>query len=260
MRRTAVRLLTSQPRSFLSKPRSFATVTPYAPRYFSKPASIVFQRRWASGEAEAKQPNEEQPHVAVEEPTPEEVVEDTIHSDNAAEQSGSEVAINEAAALSSAEPAHQSGEGIRVDTAPSVSLPGDESTSKINAAADTIKETISNAAETVADTARNVTGMGGNREKPSGDRSNYSARSPGAPLVEPKSTIYIGNLFFDVTENDLVKELTRFGTITKCRLIRDSRGLSKGYAFLDSVVHSPQLTSTSMQIWIYRFRNHCSSH
>jgi nucleolin len=45
----------------------------------------------------------------------------------------------------------------------------------------------------------------------------------------PKPTIYIGNLFFDVTENDLVKELARFGTITNCRLMRDSRGLSKGY-------------------------------
>jgi nucleolin len=47
-------------------------------------------------------------------------------------------------------------------------------------------------------------------------------------IGEPKPTIYIGNLFFDVTENDLVKELARFGTIVKCRLMRDSRGLSKG--------------------------------
>ena len=49
-----------------------------------------------------------------------------------------------------------------------------------------------------------------------------------------KPTIYIGNLFFDVTESDLVKEFTQFGTITKCKIIRDSRGLSKGYATEDS--------------------------
>ena len=102
-------------------------------------------------------------------------------------------------------------------------MPGDESTSKINAAAQSVKETFSNAAESVAETAREVTGMGsGNRYS---DRTGGGARGN----VEPKSTIYIGNLFFDVTENDLNKELSRFGTITKCRLIRDSRGLSKGY-------------------------------
>ncbi len=231
LRRTAFRLLTSQPRSFLSKPRSFATVAPSTLRCSSRPTSIAFQRRWASSEAEAKQSDEEQPPVAVEEPTPQEEVEDTIHSDNAAEHSESEAAINEAAASSPAGPAHASGEGIRTDTTPSVSIPGDESTSKINAAAESVKETIFNAAESVAETARDVTGMGGDRGLPSGQKSDFAARSSSGTLVEPKSTIYIGNLFFDVTENDLTKELSRFGTITKCRLIRDSRGLSKGYVF-----------------------------
>lgn len=47
-------------------------------------------------------------------------------------------------------------------------------------------------------------------------------------LFSRKPTIYIGNLFFDVTETDLVKEFARFGTVTKCRIVRDSRGLSKG--------------------------------
>lgn len=47
-------------------------------------------------------------------------------------------------------------------------------------------------------------------------------------ISEAKPTIYLGNLFFDVTEDDLSRELARFGTIRKCRLMRDSRGLSKG--------------------------------
>lgn len=226
LRRTAFRLLTSQPSSFLSKPRSFATISPSALRYSSKSAPVAFQRRWASSEVEAKQTDAEEPAFTAEEPTPEEQVEDTIHSDNAAEQSGSEVAIDEAAASSAAEPSYESGEGIRTVTAPSVSSPGEESTSRINAAAESVRETVTHAAESVAETARNVTGMGGGSP---GDKSDLTARSSSRTVVEPKSTIYIGNLFFDVTENDLVKELSRFGTITKCRLIRDSRGLSKGY-------------------------------
>lgn len=44
----------------------------------------------------------------------------------------------------------------------------------------------------------------------------------------PKPTVYIGNLFFDITESELVKEFTQFGTIARCKIIRDTRGLSKG--------------------------------
>lgn len=76
---------------------------------------------------------------------------------------------------------------------------------------------------------RNAAGMGGGRAGSTSGQSDFVAGRSSTTLVEPKSTIYIGNLFFDVTENDLIKELARFGTITKCRLIRDSRGLSKGY-------------------------------
>jgi hypothetical protein len=46
----------------------------------------------------------------------------------------------------------------------------------------------------------------------------------------PKPCIYIGNLFFDITEEDLSKEMARFGQVTSVRLMRDSRGLSKGYS------------------------------
>lgn len=190
---------------------------------------IPFQRRWRSVEAEAKRSDEEEPPITVVEPTPQEQVENQIHSDNVADQSGSAAAINEAVASSNPEPTYQSGEGLRTDTSPSVSMPGDESTSKINAAASSVKETVSNVAETIADTARNFTGMGRNSGPNDRGRPNFVSPSSGGMTVEPKSTIYIGNLFFDVTENDLAKELSRFGTITKCRLIRDSRGLSKGY-------------------------------
>lgn len=221
-------------------------------RYSSRPTTFAFQRRWASGEAEAKQQDEKEPSISAEEPTPEELVEDIIHSDNATEHSASEAFVNESAASSDVEPAHESGERVQTDTAPSASIPGDESTSTINAAVEAVKGTVSNAAESVAETARNVTGMGGDEAGSGRGKSDYVANSSGT-LVEPKSTIYIGNLFFDVTENDLVKELTRFGTITKCRLIRDSRGLSKGYVLATLSPVSLQLTNVLLQIWICRF-------
>jgi len=123
-----------------------------------------------------------------------------MHADNAAEYSASETVGDEAA--------HES---------------GDEPSSRFNDAVEAVKETVSNVAEGASNIARNVTGMGRNASD-----SNDRPRVSDASFTEPKSTIYIGNLFFDVTENDLMKELSRFGNIIKCRLIRDSRGLSKG--------------------------------
>jgi len=58
----------------------------------------------------------------------------------------------------------------------------------------------------------------------------YPSTSPQTTLFDRKPTLYIGNLFFDVTETDLIKEFTRFGTVTSAKVIRDARGLSKGYA------------------------------
>jgi len=62
--------------------------------------------------------------------------------------------------------------------------------------------------------------------------SGASGSSPDH-LFDRKRTLYIGNLFFDVTETDLVKEFARFGSVTKCKIVRDSRGLSKGFAYID---------------------------
>ena len=57
------------------------------------------------------------------------------------------------------------------------------------------------------------------------------ARAPQVPRQDQveKETLYIGNLFFDVTEEDLKKEFEKFGPILRAKVITDNRGLSKGY-------------------------------
>lgn len=47
--------------------------------------------------------------------------------------------------------------------------------------------------------------------------------------VSPHKQLYVGNLFFDVTEEDLRKSFSRFGTVVDLKLIKDTHGLSKGY-------------------------------
>ena len=193
LRRTALRFLSSPSSSVLSKPRSITIATPSALRIPRQCTQIAFQRRWATNEAEAKKVDENAP-ISELQPTPQEEVENAINSDNAAEPTTSQ---------NSQPPA---GEQSAIDSA---SKPA--------------TETAANAASTVTEAAESVRPAFTSSEQ----RQDRGERRTGQ-IGEPKPTIYIGNLFFDVTENDLVKELARFGTIVKCRLMRDSRGLSKG--------------------------------
>jgi nucleolin len=196
LRRTALRFLSSPSSSVLSKPRSINTATPLALRIPRQSTQIAFQRRWATNEAEVKKVDENAP-ISELQPTPQEEVENAINSDNAAE------------------PTEHA-------TSQSSQLPSGEQ-SAVDSASKTATETAANAASTVTEAAESVRSAftGSERRQDRGERRT-------GQIGEPKPTIYIGNLFFDVTENDLVKELARFGTIVKCRLMRDSRGLSKG--------------------------------
>ena len=196
LRRTALRFLSSPSSSVLSKPRSITTATPLALRIPRQSTQIAFQRRWATNEAEVKKFDENAP-ISELQPTPQEEVENAISSDNAAEPT-------EHATSQNSQP--PSGEQSGIDSA-------------IKATA----ETAANATSTVTGAAESVRSAITGSEQ----RQDRGERRTGQ-IGEPKPTIYIGNLFFDVTENDLVKELARFGTIVKCRLMRDSRGLSKG--------------------------------
>jgi RNA recognition motif-containing protein len=45
---------------------------------------------------------------------------------------------------------------------------------------------------------------------------------------EPKQTVYVGNLFFDVTAEDLRRQMEKYGVVEHAKIIHDSRGLSKG--------------------------------
>ena len=193
LRRTALRFLSSPSSSVLSKPRSITTATPSALRIPRQSTQIAFQRRWATNEAEAKKVDENAP-ISELQPTPQEEVENAINSDNAAESTTSQ----------NSQP------------------PADEQ-SAVDSASKPVTETAANAASTVTEAAESVRSPFAGSEQ----RQDRGERRTGQ-IGEPKPTIYIGNLFFDVTENDLVKELARFGTIVKCRLMRDSRGLSKG--------------------------------
>src|SRR5271170_6408495 len=86
LRRTALRLLSSSPSSFVAKPRtvtSFASSTLRIPRQSNSVTS--FQRRWATGEAEVKKEQGHEAPISEIQPTPQQEVENAIHEGNTAE-------------------------------------------------------------------------------------------------------------------------------------------------------------------------------
>lgn len=46
--------------------------------------------------------------------------------------------------------------------------------------------------------------------------------------LPPSTTLYVGNLFFDVAESDVQREFEKAGEVLSIRIIKDGRGLSKG--------------------------------
>ncbi|PQE24749.1 nucleic acid-binding protein [Rutstroemia sp. NJR-2017a WRK4] len=86
---------------------------------------------------------------------------------------------------------------------------------------DSAKESVTGAAYATSELA---SGFGRSNER----RDNFTR-----PEVEPTNGCYIGNLLFDVTEEDLRREFEPFGTIKEVRLTRDARGLSKGFAYVE---------------------------
>ena len=49
----------------------------------------------------------------------------------------------------------------------------------------------------------------------------------------PTPILYIGNLFFEVTTQQIEQEFSRYGRIANSRIVSDARGLSKGFGYVE---------------------------
>jgi nucleolin len=62
-----------------------------------------------------------------------------------------------------------------------------------------------------------------------GRRDGFRERENRAPRdVKPTNTIYVGNLLFELTKDELKAEFQSFGNIGNVTIATDARGLSKG--------------------------------
>lgn len=62
-----------------------------------------------------------------------------------------------------------------------------------------------------------------------GDSKGRQSKQDRAAQVDLPNGIFIRNFVFDVTEGHLTQMFGKFGNVVDARIVRDARGLSKGY-------------------------------
>jgi len=170
-------------------------------------AVLPVQRRFASGETESSSPDQgtseaqtptESPHAppAIDSALPDEAV--ATQTIPAEETTKVEPAVVEA-----------TGSSNLTARAPVESIPMHQELLQDTAAAETapINETVASAAAAAGSAA---------------------LKTP-SDSIPPNSVLYVGNLYFEVSEDALQEHFAPFGKISRVRIVYDHRGLSKGY-------------------------------
>ncbi|MCJ1249163.1 hypothetical protein MMC30_006386 [Trapelia coarctata] len=227
LRRAAFRALSSPYGSISARPRSITTLTSLTIRKTTPACVSPFQRRSAS-EAATQAETETQAEPEADGAT------EAQHGDNSIASStkdSSDPASDESSATERAIESAQDEQPVTTlapETETAYQGENGAIESAVSSAADSITTGAFGVRERVADAASAIGASAGvasaiaGRDKPRAHHESQSAH-----------TLYIGNLFFDVTEDALKREMERFGTVDTVKIIYDGRGLSKGFGYVE---------------------------
>jgi RNA recognition motif-containing protein len=94
-----------------------------------------------------------------------------------------------------------------------------------------LKERVQNAAESAKETVANVAQAAfGGGVSPSANV--FPSENP-SPAATRSTILYVGNLLFEATPNDLEKTFSPYGVITNKRVVTDPSGRSKGFGYVE---------------------------
>ena len=200
-----MRALTISYTSTFVKPRTITTLSALTLRTRYPSYTAAFQKRFASDEVTQAEPE----------------------ADGATEAQHGENSI-----ASATEP----DEPVTTDSEQPIQPADQEDQSVIASALSSSTEAVSNtasrAAEAAAASTQTIRGHAADAASAAGVGAGTAQAIAGSSSGEgasPSHTLYVGNLFFDVTEDALKKEFQKFGNVNMVRIIYDGRGLSKGY-------------------------------
>lgn len=107
---------------------------------------------------------------------------------------------------------------------------------------ETVTEQAQDLASSAASTAQSAVSSAGNIARSAVGReqetSSFQSRAlrPGASTFRrptPSTILYVGNLFFEVTAQDLQSEFSHYGEIINSRVVNDPQGLSRGFGYVE---------------------------
>ncbi|KAF2109542.1 RNA binding domain-containing protein [Lophiotrema nucula] len=80
-------------------------------------------------------------------------------------------------------------------------------------------------------------------------------KRPGASNP-PNKTVYVGNLYYEVAEDQLKRVFGRFGPIESVKVIYDNRGLSRGFGYVEfGDLESAQSAVENLDMQVFEGRN-----
>ncbi|KAG2412097.1 hypothetical protein HFD88_009653 [Aspergillus terreus] len=71
----------------------------------------------------------------------------------------------------------------------------------------------------------------------------------------PKETVYVGNLFYDVTAEDLRKQMEKYGVVEQVFITFDNRGISRGFGYVQfDTIESAKRAINAMHMRVFEGR------
>ncbi|KAF2850696.1 RNA-binding domain-containing protein [Plenodomus tracheiphilus IPT5] len=94
------------------------------------------------------------------------------------------------------------------------------------------------------------------REPRSDRRASRSGRDRDQAPVTPGKTLYVGNLYYEVTADQLKRVFSRFGNIDNVTVVYDNRGLSRGFGYVEfKSVADAQAAVDNLDMQVFEGRN-----
>ena len=231
----ALRALSFTPAPISVRSRSIIGVSARLYRHpVKRIAPSLLQRRFASEEVQtqsepeadgATQAQHEENSIATssQEPEAQELGEPT---NEAVEESSAlgepSLGVGEPEQVEPSEPAEPTESGNRShQSEPAISEQITEFVNSAKEKAGEYGQAATEAASGVASGGAHSAGLGQQQESRSPSRSSGNS----AP---PSNIVYIGNLFFDATDEDLRREFSKAGEVVSATVKKDARGLSRG--------------------------------
>jgi RNA recognition motif-containing protein len=89
------------------------------------------------------------------------------------------------------------------------------------------------------------------------DRSQRSERTPRTPRnTTPNNTLYIGNLYYEVSGEQLKNVFSKFGEVESTKIVYDNRGLSRGFGYVEfKNISDAQAAIDNLDMQVFEGRN-----